>query len=140
MNRRSCMAVTLLALALLAPVVAAAQPAGQGVEDRILALYGEAYRLSKRGVDVSDVVHRLDRALRLARQGDVEDASRVLDEAEALLSQLSGQASSTLLKARLEKYLAAAALASLPVLTYLLLPRLYLKIWYRSRRRWVVER
>ena len=30
-------------------------------------------------------------------------------------------------------------LLSIPVLVYLLLPRVYLLLWYRSRRDWMVE-
>ncbi len=127
------------ALALLAPI-AGAQPAGQDVEARVVSLYEEAYKLAKRGIDVEEVVHMLDQALKLARQGDTGEAQRLLEEASRRLDTLSSQADSILLRARLEKYLTVAVLASIPVATYLLLPRLYLRLWYRSRKRWVVER
>ena len=133
------MVLALAVALLLAPSLAQGQ-AGQGLEPRILDLYREAYRLARRGVDVSDIVHELDGALRLARQGRVEEATRLLEDASTRLERLSEQAGGILLRARLEKYLAVAVLASLPVITYLLFPRLYIQVWYRSRRRWVVER
>ncbi len=139
MSRRALLTAALAALALLAPAIALAQTAGHDVETRVTALYTDAYRLAKRGIDVSTVIHELDKALKLARRGDVEEAQRLLDDASARLQQLESGASSTLLRARLEKFLAVAVLAAIPVATYLLLPRLYLRLWYKSRRRWVVE-
>jgi len=105
---------------------------------KLYELYTRTVRLASQGIDVGGVVEHLSRALKLLELGRYTEALEELGRAEGLLSELELGAGGTALRMRLARYGAAAALASVPLATYLLLPRVYVYAWYRARRRWVV--
>jgi len=105
---------------------------------KLYELYTRTVRLASQGIDVGGVVEHLSKALKLLELGRYTEALEELGRAEGLLSELELGAGGTVLRMRLARYGTAAALASVPLATYLLLPRVYVYAWYRARRRWVV--
>lgn len=101
-------------------------------------LYGRTVRLASRGVDVSEVIEHLSKALKLLEAGRYGDALEEMERAEAILSEIEPAADRVVLEKNLVRYGTVAALASLPAAIYVLLPRAYIYAWYRARRRWVV--
>ncbi len=81
----------------------------------------------------------LDRAVDLASRGNYAEASVIVDSVRGNVSLLMGEAERIYLYNSIYRYGLAALILSLPLLVYLFLPRLYLMLWFRSRRRWVVR-
>lgn len=111
--------------------------------NRYLELYKRTADLGRRGINVSSIVDELGIVLELINNGDdysLKRASELLDNIENKLLSLERNADNILLMENLRKYSVVGAIMSIPLLFYLLFPRLYLAIWFRIRRRWVVEK
>ena len=110
---------------------------------RYLELYERTADLGRRGINVSSIVDELSIVLELMNNGDdysLKRASELLDSIEKKLLSLERNADNILLMENLRKYSIVGFIMSIPLLFYLLFPRLYLAIWFRVRRRWVVEK
>mgnify|MGYP000002775889 CR=1 FL=1 len=111
--------------------------------DRYLELYKRTADLGRKGVNVSSIVDELSIVLELIENEDdysLNRANELLDSIEEEISSLKMNADNILLMENLRKYSVVGALLSIPLLFYLLFPRLYLAIWFRVRRRWIVEK
>ena len=111
--------------------------------NRYLELYKRTADLGRRGINVSSIVDELGIVLELINNGDdysLKRASELLDSIEKKLVSLERNADNILLMENLRKYSIVGFIMSIPLLFYLLFPRLYLAIWFRVRRRWVVEK
>ena len=106
--------------------------------ERFLEIYSRVVNLALKGINVSQYVTILNNALQLLEENRSEEAMELMNSIEADLSELESIAGNIVLSQTLIKYATAAAILSLPVLVYLLLPRLYVYIWFKSRRRWVL--
>ena len=111
-----------------------------GVRDRLVNIYVRVYRLGKSGINVSSVVDLLNRVEDRLGSGDLTGASNLLDEAESMVSRLEESSGDILFWMNIYRYGAAAILISIPILAYIFIPRLYLMLWFRLRRRWLVRR
>lgn len=132
----------LLLVPLLAPLVADAATAAGGAREELLSVYGELVRLSRLGVNVDDLVEDLSAALELINDGSSESLARarsILEDVRRRLEAVRSRASYEVAYRSLVKYSSVAVLAMIPLATYYLLPRVYLRIWFRARRRWVVK-
>lgn len=106
---------------------------------RVGALTDRISRLEEMGANVTGLVERVNDAVRLASTGRVDEANRMLDGVEANITRLEPIVEHEYRIRLVEKYSLAGFLLALPLLVYWGLPRLYLALWYRSRRRWLVE-
>jgi len=106
--------------------------------ERFLEMYGRVVNLALKGINVSQYVIALNNALQLLEENRSEEAIELMNRIEANLSELEPRADSIVFSQTVSKYATAAAILSLPVLVYLLLPRLYIYVWFKSRRRWVL--
>jgi hypothetical protein len=133
----------LLALLLLVATPLVATSPGPGLDqlDKVVGdLVHRLRELSAKGVNVTPVLVKLDEAIAAYERGDVESAERALDEAISVLSELEARADEVYRFIVLSKVLAVAGLVSIPILVYTLLPRVYLYLWFKTRRRWLVRR
>ena len=143
MNKILIITITLsimLAQILFTPVYAVDE---DSLWNRYLELYKRTADLGSRGINVSSIVDELGIVLDLINNGDnysLKRASELLDNIENKLLPLERNADNILLMENLRKYSIVGAIMSIPLLFYLLFPRLYLAIWFRVRRRWVVEK
>ena len=139
-------AAILLALSASAYVEAGStQPQGLNatvLRRELISIYSRVVSLSEVGVNVTPVVHELRRALTLIDEGDnhsLAEASLILRNASMEVSVLEAEAPRIKLINELSLYGTVAALASIPILIYFLLPKAYLLYWFRTRRRWLVR-
>lgn len=95
--------------------------------------------LDSRYVNISGLVADLDRAVDLASRGNYSEAIAIINSVRGNVSLLMGTADRVYLYNSIARYGSAAAVLSLPLIVYFFLPRLYLALWFRSRRRWVVR-
>jgi len=108
------------------------------LEAEIVALVKDIEYLSSRGVEVGPIVHELDQAVKLVQSGRLGDAEELLSRIRRSVDELKGRAEQIYIVENIYRYGLASLILLIPVLTYLLLPRLYLYTWYRSKRKWVV--
>ena len=127
--------VLLLVLALSAlPVVQ-----GSDFDSEVSVLVEEAGRLYSKGVDVAVVIEKLDNAIALYESGRVDEAYAALSEARSMIMDLSSIADRVYYYNTLVKAVTVAVLAVIPIAIYLLLPRIYLYVWFKTRRKWIVR-
>lgn len=143
MNKVLIMCLVLLAILtpLLSPPVYAIDK--DTLWTKYLALYRRTADLGRKGINVSSIVNELIIVLELINKGDkrsLERADELLNTIENKIINLERNADNILLVKNLKKYGIAAVMLSIPLLFYLLFPRLYLTIWFRIRRRWIVEK
>lgn len=143
MNKVLVMSLVLLAILtpLLSPPIYAIDKGT--LWTKYLVLYRRTADLGRQGINVSSIVNELIIVLELINKGDkrsLERADELLNTIENKVINLERNADNILLVRNLKKYGIAAVMLSIPLLFYLLFPRLYLIIWFRIRRRWIVEK
>jgi len=127
--------IALLVLALSAlPVVQ-----GSDFDSEVGVLVEEAGRLYSKGVDVAVVIEKLDNAIALYESGRVDEAYAALSEARSMIMDLSSVADRVYYYNTMVKAVTVAVLAVIPIAIYLLLPRIYLYVWFKTRRKWIVR-
>jgi hypothetical protein len=102
--------------------------------------FRKAYTLSVEGLNTSQVIKDLDKAVKLMDSGKCREASELLSKASQELKVMSSSAGAEVMRKEAVKWSTVAVLASLPVITYLLLPRAYLRLWFRYRKKWRVRK
>lgn len=95
--------------------------------------------LHSRGVDVGLVIDLLNKAISEYSSGSIEKAREYLEEAKRRVESLKMEAESTYIKIIAIKAVTVASLASIPPLIYFILPRLYLYLWFKLHRKWIVR-
>ena len=127
--------IALLVLALSAlPVVQ-----GSNFDSEVGVLVEEAGRLYSKGVDVAVVIEKLDNAIALYESGRVDEAYVALSEARSMIMDLSSIADRVYYYNTMVKAVTVAVLAVIPIAIYILLPRIYLYVWFKTRRKWIVR-
>ncbi|MEM1651230.1 MAG: hypothetical protein QXH94_05535 [Sulfolobales archaeon] len=111
---------------------------GGDVYSKFLELYSRTVELSLKGVETGEVEDLLASTIESIESGDYDRALKLMSEVERHLLVLEREAGFIVLTKNLVKYGTAALLLSIPLLVYLLLPRLYIYLWYETRRNWVV--
>jgi hypothetical protein len=89
---------------------------------------------------VTDAVRLLDNAVKAFEDGNYSEAFRLLNASLNRIAELEAVADRIYMLNLFTKALIIAILTAIPLLIYVFLPRLYLYLWFRSRRRWVVRR
>ena len=128
--------ITLLFLSLvILPIVLSSN-----IDSEIGVLVEEAGELHSKGLDVTEILEKLNNAIALYEEGSVEDANRLLREVKSLIENSRIIANSVYLTNIVIKIVTISVLIAIPLVVYFLLPRLYLYLWYKSRKKWVVLR
>lgn len=133
----TCMSIllTLLIISLLIPQYVV----GKDVYTEVTYFVKDLEDLHSMGVDVGLVIDLLNKAMEEYRRGKVAEAQRYLDEARRIIDELKLVAESVYLKALVVKIATVGSLAVLPVAVYLILPRMYLYLWFKLHRKWIVR-
>jgi ArsR family metal-binding transcriptional regulator len=128
-------------IALLLVLALSALPVVQGsdFDSEVGVLVEEAGRLYSKGVDVAVVIEKLDNAIALYESGRVDEAYAALSEARSMIMDLSSVADRVYYYNTMVKAVTVAVLAVIPIAVYLLLPRIYLYVWFKTRRKWIVR-
>lgn len=111
----------------------------QVIYDEIGSLMRDLEYLHERGVNVSPIVYQLNKAIESYRSGDLESSLSHIHEARALIERYRGEAESIYMSILVMKMVMLIALFSIPLIVYLLLPRVYLYIWFKLHKKWVVR-
>ncbi|RLE91246.1 MAG: hypothetical protein DRJ55_05900 [Thermoprotei archaeon] len=127
----------------LSPSILPAKASPSKLQREIIGLYIRLVRLSEEGIDTRELVNLLSEALELLNNEDNASsikAQKIVSKVREAVEKLEAERPSIVISKNLSKYGTAAAIASIPVLFYLLFPRIYLELWYKTRRKWVVEK
>jgi hypothetical protein len=109
------------------------------VDIRIAGILDKAKNLYMKGVNVTDVVKKLDEVVELYERGDIDRARDILNDTEVEVLELEKIADNVYRSIVISKAITIAFLVSIPVAVYYFLPRVYLYIWFKLRRKWLVR-
>jgi len=136
----------LLAVALLAALALSLIPSlATGDESidqympRIIDLARRLQALSEKGINVSSLTSELNEAVSMLQDGEVDTALNLLDRVESEVRGLEATADSYYMYSTIARYARVVAVLSTPVLFYLLFPRIYIYIWFKTRKRWIMR-
>jgi len=133
----TCLTLVVLIFSLCAlPIVSASSDLDGEVGD----LVERASELYSKGLDISVIIEKLNSAIVSYEEGDVNESNRLLGEARSLIENMGTIADNVYFTNIVLKAITVGVLATIPVLVYVLLPRLYLYLWYKSRKKWIVSR
>jgi hypothetical protein len=109
-------------------------------DSEIGVLVEKAGELYSKGLNITVVLGKLNRAIALYEEGDVEDANMLLSEVNSLIGDMRVLADRVYLVNMVIKVVTVLVLAVIPLAVYFLLPRIYLYVWYKTRRKWILSR
>jgi len=127
-------------LLLLPVTIEASEISCHLLEEKVKTLFNEVYVLSERGINVSSAVEELDKGVKALNQGQCNKAETYLQSAEDKINALRENADTVILQKNIIKWATVGILAAIPIVTYLLLPRIYMGLWFRYRRKWKVRK
>lgn len=113
----------------------------EAVKHRIEELFTRVEELGLEGVNVTGFVKELNEALKLVNSGDnasMDRAVEILNDLEVRVSRAEASLPSLRVWRAVTTYAQVAVAASIPILAYFLIPRAYVALWFRLRRRWLV--
>ncbi|WFO74577.1 hypothetical protein J4526_05695 [Desulfurococcaceae archaeon MEX13E-LK6-19] len=110
------------------------------IDNKIVEAYKIVYKLGRMGIDVKNLIDKLNEAQKLIDEQHYDEAEKLIDEVLEDARRLEEQAPSIVFWRDFTKAMTVVCLASIPVLTYLFLPRIYLDMWYKLKRKWVVKK
>ncbi|MEM2014481.1 MAG: hypothetical protein QXJ16_03355 [Desulfurococcaceae archaeon] len=130
----------LFSLMLIALFMLAIQlEAENSVLNEIENLMSELEYLHSRGLCVDDVVDLLNKAIEEYSRGNTQSAIAYFEEAKQRVVYLKPVAERVYLEILITRGLTVAILASIPILIYFVLPRVYLYVWFKLHRRWIIR-
>jgi len=109
-------------------------------DSEIGVLVEKAGELYSKGLNITVVLEKLNRAIALYEEGGVEDADMLLSEVNSLIGDMRALADRVYLANMVIKVVTILVLAVIPLAVYFLLPRIYLYVWYKTRRKWILSR
>ena len=132
-------ALLLLVFCSLIPVAVGENLGGEELDARVGKLLKDLEELYSKGVGIEGLVKELNKAIDLYYNGSRDEALEVINNIEKEVQALKSVADRVALEKALIKYASVAAALSIPLVVYFALPRLYLYLWYYTRRKWIVE-
>ena len=103
---------------------------------RVVYRIDEAHRM---GANTTIFIDKVNKAISLYRQGRVTQAYEELQAVNKSVLEVLPLARHKYHVRLAEKYVASAIILATPLIVYWGLPRLYLRIWFSARRKWIVE-
>lgn len=132
--------IALLATATLSLHIASYVYSKGNLFSEFLEVYREVVMLAKAGMNVSSLVGKLNEVLNLIEISDDEShIEELLHRIRVEVSNLEDRAREATIYNTVTKTVSVLVLASIPVAFYVLFPRVYLAVWFKVRRKWVVR-
>ncbi len=117
----------------------AQSPTENDVLGESLSILKRLQTLESRHINVTPLVEELNTAVQLAQNGDAGSAEKMIRDVESKVARLEAGSETHYRVYMAVKTAEVAVLLSAPLLFYFGFPRLYLYIWFRVRRRWIVK-
>ncbi|NAZ13633.1 MAG: hypothetical protein GU359_05725 [Desulfurococcales archaeon] len=110
------------------------------IDSLVSSIMKDLEYLESREVNVSSLIQRVNEDIKGLEKDPgnatyIKDLESIRDEIKALKSD----AENIYIINNIIRYSTAVGIGLVPVAVYILLPRIYLYIWYRTRRRWIVQ-
>ncbi len=112
----------------------------EDLDAEVVNILNDLDYLYSRGVDIEDLVQKLDHVVKLIEGRDYDEARVLLSEIRTEVDLLKARAEEIYLYKSIYKYGLQGLVLSTPILVYILLPRIYLYLWFRFRRKWIVKK
>lgn len=138
--------IVLAAAAVLASVTilgqvgsAATAPVNSSVWNEWVQAYRMVAEISKAGMNVSIYTDRLREALEMIKEGNSSGAREILESVMPQLREAYLSKDNYVLTSTIKRYALASVVLATPLIFYYVFPRVYLEIWYRARKKWVIK-
>ena len=134
----------IVAINILGSIEAYSQTGGgasdSGLWERWLDDYARVYKLRSKGVDTGKLEEKLLTVYLAIKKNETGSSiERMLDQLEHNISITERNADRIVTYAIIGKAVEAGLILSFPVLFYLGFPRIYIQVFFKTRRKWVVE-
>ncbi|MEM1541159.1 MAG: hypothetical protein QW101_00285 [Ignisphaera sp.] len=110
-----------------------------GIFEEFLKLYIEVADLARKGVDVSYIVCKLKEVHEAIQNNRTEYAKLLLLNLSTEVEYLRERAPTIVMYKNIAKMSMVVAIASIPLILYIVFPRLYIYVWFKARRKWVIK-
>lgn len=130
---------TILLLLVMQVVLISPCFAQENIPREVEVLMRDLEYLHSKGVNVDEVVDLLNKALDEYGKNNTQRALEYFKEAKQRINSLKAEAQYTYMTVLITKALTVVSLISIPLLLYLLLPKVYLYIWFKLHRNWIVR-
>ncbi len=117
-------------------------PTKNDLWDLFIEVYSKIEYLGSKGINVSSLINELNKVIDILNNNtisNIEKAHNILVEINNTCNKLLDKLPNIILWRNVRTYLIATVLASIPILFYILAPRIYIWLWYHFRRKWVLE-
>ena len=110
------------------------------IDSLVSSIMKDLEYLKSREVNVSSLIQRVNEDIKGLEKDPgnttyIKDLESIREEIKALKTD----AENIYIINNIIRYSTAVGIGLVPIAVYILLPRIYLYIWYRTRRRWVVQ-
>ncbi|MEZ0290293.1 MAG: hypothetical protein ABWJ42_04310 [Sulfolobales archaeon] len=129
----------LLLLSLMSVTVSSEESYYSELDYNMSAVIRDLEYLYSRYVDVDPLIRDLNRAISAYESDNYSDYTMILRSVENNISILKSSAERIYFEHMIRVYGIVIGIGLVPLLIYTLLPRAYLYLWYRYRRKWVVR-
>ncbi|MEM1916461.1 MAG: hypothetical protein QXU00_04180 [Ignisphaera sp.] len=110
-----------------------------GIFEDFLKLYIEVADLARKGIDVSYIVCKLKEVHEAIQNNRTEYAKLLLLNLSIEVEYLRERAPTIVMYKNIAKISMVVAIASIPLILYIVFPRLYIYVWFKARRKWVIK-
>jgi len=110
------------------------------IDSLVSSIMKDLEYLKSREVNVSSLIQRVNEDIKGLEKDPgnttyIKDLESIREEIKALKTD----AENIYIINNIIRYSTAVGIGLVPVAVYILLPRIYLYIWYRTRRKWIVQ-
>ena len=102
-------------------------------------VYSKVERIGLSGVNTSFYIDKLNYVVYLIKHRDYINAYKLLKTIDEQVSIVLSELPSIEFYRNVIKYATAGILLAIPILSYYLIPRIYVFLWYRARKQWVIK-
>lgn len=132
--------LSMLLLVIIQPfIIVSGEADSSTLINEALSLLTRIQKLAGKNINVTDLTVQLNESLRLLQEGRITEAESLLERLEDEVAVLEASADTYYMWGIIMKYVRVALVLSIPLLFYLFFPRLYIYLWFRLRRRWVIR-
>jgi hypothetical protein len=94
--------------------------------------------LYKNHVNISYIIQYVDMLLKACSVGDIESASKLYQDILTELQYVKAISRDIYIRVTIYRIVVGGLILLIPIAIYMFLPKIYLYIWYSTRKKWII--